>query len=288
MAKEQNNPIRANAHRRYRAANGSMRVVRHGTTRDPLSVASARSAFADSLDNEDGIEYPSSDGKPMAETELHILAMIQLFQILRGHFDSRPDAYVIANMLWYWQKGEPKACSSPDVMVVFGVNKRVRRSFRSWNEGGAIPAVTFEMASRGTWRRHIRQNRAEYELLGVKEYFIFDPQDAFLKEPLLGWRHNGKRYVEIATEADGSMLSRELNLKLNACGTHLRPADPTSGELLLTVAEREAAAQQTAQDEKRRRLLAERRTEEECRRADSLARELKRLRAELRPKKPRS
>ena len=37
-------------------------------------------------DVEDGVEYPKSDGKPMAESEIHLLIMVEVIQMLRNHF----------------------------------------------------------------------------------------------------------------------------------------------------------------------------------------------------------
>jgi hypothetical protein len=45
------------------------------------------------------IDYPTGDGKPMAETELHLLDMMDIIQLLRDHFAGRPDVYVGGNLL---------------------------------------------------------------------------------------------------------------------------------------------------------------------------------------------
>jgi hypothetical protein len=37
------------------------------------------------------IDYPTGDGKPMAETELHLLDMIDTIQVLRDRFAARPN-----------------------------------------------------------------------------------------------------------------------------------------------------------------------------------------------------
>jgi len=246
-------------------------LERHAPIWDNSQVLSERKQMATLTqidpDVEDGIEYPSSDGKPMAESEIHLLVMVEVFQMLRNHFASRADAYIIANMLWYWKRGKPSACSSPDIMVIFGVDKTVRRSFKSWAEGGAVPAVAIEMASKSTWRQRLNENMEEYERLGVKEYFIFDPDSRYLPEQLMGFRLRKGRYVAVKPDDDGAMLSREMNLRLIPRGKHLRPADQNTGKLLLTDAELAA---------------------EERERADSLQAELDRLRAELGQGKPKT
>jgi Uma2 family endonuclease len=214
----------------------------------------------------DGVYYPSSDGKPMAETFLHVLAIFEIFELLRERYRDRNVVYIAADMFWYWERGNPSACVAPDLMVNFGVPEGdERRSFKTWIENGVVPSVTFEMASKGTWRKNVGKTRDTYERLGVKEYFIFDPEDKYLETQLLGFRLRSKKYVAIAAKSDGSMLSQVLGLKLTPEGRHLRLADIETGERLLTPAEREA-----------------RRAEEERRRADELAEENARLRAQLR------
>ena len=42
------------------------------------------------------IEYPSSDGKPMAETPVHRDVMIDAIQILKRRYANRSDVYVRA------------------------------------------------------------------------------------------------------------------------------------------------------------------------------------------------
>src|ERR1700722_1783804 len=104
------------------------------------------------------IAYPSGDGKPMAETWLHVRAIMLLHQALEDFFRDRSDVFIASDLFWYWEEGKPASCLAPDVMVVLGVqprDPRERRSFFSWKEGGAIPAVVFEMASENTWREDV-------------------------------------------------------------------------------------------------------------------------------------
>src|SRR5207248_1891971 len=44
------------------------------------------------------VVYPSSDGKPMAETPEHVLLMVALISMLRCHFKPRRNIYVIGNI----------------------------------------------------------------------------------------------------------------------------------------------------------------------------------------------
>lgn len=39
-----------------------------------------------------GVEYPTSDGRPMAETPLHSMRLTDVAHALRVHFESHPGA----------------------------------------------------------------------------------------------------------------------------------------------------------------------------------------------------
>jgi Uma2 family endonuclease len=45
---------------------------------------------------------------------------------------------------------ESEAVVSPDVFVIFGVSKRQRRSYKTWQEGGKLPSFILEITSRTT------------------------------------------------------------------------------------------------------------------------------------------
>lgn len=74
------------------------------------------------------VDYPSSDGEPMAETDLHRDEMVALIEALKRRYADRPDAYVAGNLLVYYEEGNPSARFTPDVMVVLGAAKRQRRT----------------------------------------------------------------------------------------------------------------------------------------------------------------
>ncbi len=82
------------------------------------------------------VEYPSRDGKPMAETQLHMDEMIDTIQVLGDHFAAEPNVYVWGNLLLYYQEGNPRKHVSPDVLLALGVPKRPPRDYYLvWKEG---------------------------------------------------------------------------------------------------------------------------------------------------------
>ena len=83
---------------------------------------------------DEGIEYPTSDGRPVAETPLHYRRLADAAHALTTFFDSRPDAYVGVNMLVYDEPGNPRRHLSPDIFIAFGVEDRYRDIYKLWQE----------------------------------------------------------------------------------------------------------------------------------------------------------
>jgi Uma2 family endonuclease len=182
------------------------------------------------------IDYPSSDGKPMAETQIHIRSIMSLYEQLLQFYSGREDVLVTADLFWYWKEGNERRRIAPDIMVVPGVLKEPpRRTFLSWKEG-AVPALVVEFASNGTWRKDLGKKFDRYEALGVKEYFIFDPEGLYLVPTLQGHRLRGKTYRRIYSDDDS--LQSELGFRLAAEGTILRMIDSATGQRVLTGSER--------------------------------------------------
>jgi Uma2 family endonuclease len=205
-----------------------------------------RARSPDDPDVEDGVYYPCSDGKPMGETDVHIITLRLLLDALDDVFVDRADAYVSGHVNWYWEKGNPARRQAPRAMVVFGVEKEPRRSFRSWNEGGAVPAVCFEIASARTWRKYLGPVRDDYEAAGVREYFVFDPTREYLEAPIVGFQLRGRHYHPVRTDEAGAMLSREQRLVLVPEGLMLRLVRLDTAELVLTREERIAVSRAKA------------------------------------------
>ena len=246
--------------------------------------------------------YPDSDGKPMGETECHVIAIFELYGALRRHFQSRQDVHVAADLFLYYEQGNPRACKAPDVMVSKGVQgKHLRRSFRVWEEK-AVPTVVFEVTSAKTRREDAVEKPRAYAQVGIAEYFIFDPLDEYLRPRLQGFRLGPNGYEPLLPDDGGRLRSQELGLLLAPEGALLRLIDARTGVALPTLDERESQAAKTSRAMKRVKRDAERakqdaeqakqdaetakqdaktanqRADAERRRAAELEEELKRLR----------
>ncbi len=193
--------------------------------------------------------YPESDGKPMAETDIHAQCLIDLRTALDYHFREHLDIYVSGNLLVYYVESNPAKCFAPDVFVVRGVPKGQRRIYKLWTEGVA-PQFVIELTSRKTWREDLQTKWRLYEELGVVEYFIFDPEYDYMDEALVGYRLENGKYVDLEIK-DQRVKSAVLGLELVDTGETLRLFDPTTNQFLPNTSESAAAYQELRESQQR-------------------------------------
>jgi len=93
------------------------------------------------------IEYPTGDGKPMGESDLHRKNMVDLIQTLEDYFGNEPMVYVSGWLLIFYEEGNPRKRVAPDVFVVRGVEKRMRGNYLIWKEGRG-PDLVIELTSK--------------------------------------------------------------------------------------------------------------------------------------------
>jgi Uma2 family endonuclease len=234
--------------------------------------------------DEPEVVYPESDGRPLGETGFHVEALIFLHQALKRHLKERPDAYVASDMFLYYERGNPRANKSPDVMVILGIDNHTRRTFKTWVEN-AVPTVIFEISSDETWREDFYGKRELYARLGVAEYFLFDPLGDCLDPRLQGFRlEDGTDvYTLLPFAPDGSLECRALGLRLVSEDQMIRLIDARTNRPIPT-------EEELARDRERERKRAEqekRRANREKRRADEqeLQAEREKQRAERAGKK---
>jgi Putative restriction endonuclease len=98
------------------------------------------------------IEYPSGDGKPVAETGRHVRELLGTFQLLDDHFAGRPHVFVGGNMFLFYVKGSRRKHISPDVMVTIGIPKEPPRDYHLVWEEGKAPDFIIEITSKSTKR----------------------------------------------------------------------------------------------------------------------------------------
>jgi Uma2 family endonuclease len=214
----------------------------------------------------DDLDYPTGDGRPMAETDLHRILMVALIQTLGAYFANDPQVYVSGNLLVFYERGNRRRHLAPDVFVVRGVPKRVRDNYLIWQEGHSLDLV-IELTSRSTREEDLDDKFGLYrDVLQVRECFLFDPRAEYLTPPLQGFRLEQGQYVAI-NPVESRLPSEVLGLHLERDGTDLRLWNPATGLWLPTLEER------TAQEEAARRQAEEaRRQAEETRQQEAAAR----------------
>ena len=232
------------------------------------------------------IDYPSSDGKPMAESDFQRKPLTYAVDCLGHYFRNRPDVYVSGNLLIYYEEGT-QARVAPDVFVVFGAGNEERSSYLLWKEPKA-PDFVLEIASQGTWRDDQDRKRELYRRLGVGEYWQYDPTRKYLRPPLQGLELVAGEYEPLPgwRLADGTLAARSeaLGLELRAAGRRLRFYDPQTGEELRDLAEaedgrREAEARVEQEAAARRQEAAARQAAETRARQEAAARQAAETRA---------
>lgn len=211
------------------------------------------------------VHYPESDGKPMGETDEHRVEMVRHIEILEDYYAGEK-VYVSGDLLVYYEQGNPRKYVVPDAFVVKGITPRRRRVYKIWVEGKA-PDVVIETTSRKTRRKDTVDKPHLYAMLGVKEYFLFDPDQEYLDPPLQGYRLAGGVFVPIEADPAGYLNSEELALKLCVKEGHVQFCRLDTGERLLARADRAAVERERAEREAQAR--------------EALEAELARLRAEL-------
>ena len=230
------------------------------------------------------VVYPEGDGEPMAETEPHGDAAEDVKGALRGRYSEDPQVQVGGNLLLYYVEGDPTLSVAPDVYVTLGVPKGSRRTWKTWVEGKA-PDVVFEMTSKSTKAKDLGIKKGVYALMGVKEYFLFDPLDEYLHPRLRGYRLVGEDYVPLMGPV---LVSEVLGLTLRVEGRELWLIDRETGQRVLPPRLRAEVEAQRAEAEAQRADSEAQRADDEAQRADdaearlaAAVAELKRLRGDV-------
>jgi Uma2 family endonuclease len=143
------------------------------------------------------IEYPESDGLPMADNTLQFRWISTIMWVLDALFLHDPMVFVAGNLLWYPVEGQPTIRIGPDVLVAVGRPRGDRRSYKQWEEGNVAPQVIFEVLSPGNRPGAMGEKFQFYERYGVEEYYIYDPDDGSLD----GWKRAGAHLKKIPRTA---------------------------------------------------------------------------------------
>ena len=228
--------------------------------------------------------YPDSDGKPMAVSDRHRLILTRTLEVIDTHFEEIPEVYVSGDILMYYVEGDPRQSVSPDVLVAFGLGKKLRRSYLVWREG-KVPDFVMELSSKGTYRNDLGRKMALYASLGIQDYCLYDAEALYLPSPIMGFTLVDGVYVPISANPDGGLHFATLDLDFYVGDAGLGIYDPVAGAWLQTPAESATARAEretTRADEEAARADEEAaRAERETTRADEESAARQRAEAEL-------
>jgi Uma2 family endonuclease len=135
------------------------------------------------------IEYPDSDGKPMAENTKQFDWITFLKENHDFLFRDRADVFVAGDLLWYPVQGKNTISTAPDTLIVFGRPKGHRGSYMQWREDHIAPQVVWEVLSPGNRAGEMQEKLDFYERYGVEEYYEYDPDRGELR----GWLRQGNQ-----------------------------------------------------------------------------------------------
>ncbi len=219
------------------------------------------------------IDYPDSDGLPIADNTLQFQWIGTIMWGVNALFLDEPNVFVAGDLLWYPVERQPKIRIAPDVFIAFGRPKGYRGSYKQWEEGNVAPQVAFEVLSPGNSAPEMDAKFLFYEKYGVEEYYVYDPDDGSLE----GWLRRGDRLEKIAQMMGFVSPLLSIRFEPGEGPDNLKIFRP-DGVLFRTASEwiRKSDHEQRLAEEERLRAEAERR------RGDEQARlaEEERLRAE--------
>lgn len=219
------------------------------------------------------IDYPDSDGLPMADNTKQFRWIVTIKEGLELQFKDDPNVFVAGDLLWYPVEGNNVIRAAPDALVVLGRPKGDRGSYQQWKEGNIAPQVVFEVRSPGNSQTEMDKKLVFYDRYGVEEYYLYDPD----KGDLSGWLRREGRLDVIEQMLD--WVSPRLGIKFNMSGTELQLTYP-NGEKFATYVELANLREQERIAKEQERIAkeqAQQQLEQERARSQQLADKLREL-----------
>ncbi len=202
------------------------------------------------VDLSDEVVFPPTNlysDEPPLETDFHREQIDLLIRLLKYWWRDRQDFYISGNLTVYYNENQLKKRDfrGPDVFVVLGAEKRDRRSWAIWEEGGKYPNVVIELLSSATATVDRGKKKDLYQdVWRVPEYYWFHPETM----EFAGFHLVDGMYAEISPMDHGRLRSEQLGLDLGIHERQLRWFT-AEGELIPLPEESE---RQRAEEERQR------------------------------------
>ena len=212
--------------------------------------------------------YPESDGKPMAETDVHRNLIVNMGALLRAAF---PQAYVSGNICLYYEEGNPKRMIFPDALLCCSQAPAEKRIYLAWEEKAQLDLV-MEFSSKSTHREdHNKKKRIYEQTLQVPYYVIFNPHVIYLNV----FELKEGRYQQLETNEQGLVWLSDLKIHIGVEQANSLRLYDAEGQRILDKAEAEArraeAEAQRANAEAQRANAEKQQKEAEAQRANTEA-----------------
>jgi Uma2 family endonuclease len=213
----------------------------------------------------DEIKLPPTNlysDEPPLETDFHREQIELLIRLLKHWWRDRPDFYISGNLTVYYdeQQIKKRKFRGPDIFVVLDVEKKNRRSWAIWEEGGKYPNVVIELLSSKTAKADRGEKKLLYQnVWRVPDYFWFHPETMEFK----GFHLVNSQYQAIAPTEAGRLWCEQLGLYLGIHERQLRWFS-AEGEMIPLPEEQERFAKERAQRQADRERLAKEQAQQQA------------------------
>ena len=190
--------------------------------------------------------------EPPLESDLHLLQIKLLLDSLNWLWRERQNYYATGNLTIYYnpQKIKARDFRGPDFFVVLDAEKRPRKSWTVWDEGGKYPNLIIEVLSKSTAAVDKKKKKQLYQdIFRTPDYFWFDPETLEFE----GFHLVDGEYYPLEPTENGWRWSQQLQLFLGLHNQQLRFFTPDK----TLVPSLEELAAQTDQERQKAARLAE-------------------------------
>lgn len=225
-----------------------------------------------------GVAFPPGDlysDEPPLESSLHLQQLLLLIACLNWFWKDRDSYFAAGNLTVYYSPHQRKSedFRGPDFFVVLGTEKRPRKSWVVWEEGGKYPNVIVELLSDSTAKTDRGLKKEIYQdTFRTPDYFWFDPDSLEFE----GFHLLDGAYHMLPPNEHGWLWSHQLQLYLGVHENQLRFFTP-DGELVPTPEESAEAANQQVEAANQQIETERQRAEAERQRSENLAAKLREL-----------